>query len=273
MGEEEDGHAAPSVPAPLARGRGGPAHAGDGHYRGARMSVHRHLSREDGRLRTTTWRGDPATAQLVARGHPSEQALTDALAELARSGCARVVTAALAPAEQGPFLEVGFTVHERLHLLRRAVDRPPRPAHRVVLRRARPADEPHVLAVDAAAFLPFWRFDRAGLDDAMAATPAARMRVAVGDDDDIVGYAVTGRAGSRGYLQRLAVAPERRRAGIATALVADGLRWLRRWGAREMLVNTQEGNEAALALYEALGFVRQPDGLAVLVRALDVGER
>jgi ribosomal protein S18 acetylase RimI-like enzyme len=108
----------------------------------------------------------------------------------------------------------------------------------------------------------------------MAATPSARMRVASrAGGEAVVGYAITGRAGSRGYLQRLAVAPDGQRSGIGTALVADGLRWLRRWGAREVLVNTQEDNHAALALYAALGFTREPTGLAVLARPLDVGER
>ena len=84
----------------------------------------------------------------------------------------------------------------------------------------------------------------------------------------IVGYAVTGRAGPRGYLQRLAVHPDHQRAGLGGALVVDGLRWLRRWGAKEVLVNTQEGNEPAVRLYEALGFELRPEGLAVLRLAL-----
>ena len=50
--------------------------------------------------------------------------------------------------------------------------------------------------------------------------------------------------------------------------MVDGLRWLRRWGAKEVLVNTQEGNEAAVHLYQALGFQLRPDGLAVLLLAL-----
>jgi ribosomal protein S18 acetylase RimI-like enzyme len=52
--------------------------------------------------------------------------------------------------------------------------------------------------------------------------------------------------------------------GIGSALVVDGLRWLRRRRASRALVNTQEANARALALYEHLGFRRQRDGLAVL---------
>ncbi|MGH9274339.1 MAG: GNAT family N-acetyltransferase, partial [Acidimicrobiales bacterium] len=112
-----------------------------------------------------------------------------------------------------------------------------------------------------------------GLDDALGATPSARLRVVARvDGEGVIGYAITGRAGSRGYLQRLAVDPAAQRRGIGAALVIDGLRWLRRWGAHEVLVNTQVDNGAALALYEAMGFRRQPDGLAVLRRDLDTAE-
>jgi ribosomal protein S18 acetylase RimI-like enzyme len=125
-----------------------------------------------------------------------------------------------------------------------------------------------VLVVDAAAFPRFWQLDGQGLDDALAATPSARLRVAIGHDHarPLQGYAITGRAGPRGYLQRLAVDPGVQRSGIGAALVVDGLRWLRRWGAKEVLVNTQVGNAGALRLYEHLGFRVQPEGLAVLRR-------
>ena len=71
------------------------------------------------------------------------------------------------------------------------------------------------------------------------------------------------------YLQRLAVRPGVQRQGMGTELVVDALRWSQRHGARSVLVNTQEHNHRALALYEQLGFVRQPDGLDVL--ELDLG--
>jgi hypothetical protein len=51
--------------------------------------------------------------------------------------------------------------------------------------------------------------------------------------------------------------------------VADGLWWAARRGATSVLVNTQERNSGARALYEHLGFVLEPDGLAVLERTLD----
>ena len=53
-------------------------------------------------------------------------------------------------------------------------------------------------------------------------------------------------------------------AGVGTALLVDGLGWLRRRGATRAVVNTQESNEGAVRLYERLGFERQPGGLAVL---------
>ena len=55
--------------------------------------------------------------------------------------------------------------------------------------------------------------------------------------------------------------------------MVDGLRWLRRWGAKEVLVNTQEGNEPAVRLYQALGFQLRPEGLAVLRLALGEAPR
>lgn len=235
------------------------------------MSAHRDLTRGDGRLRIATWRGDATTAYLSpARGRPGALDIERCLDQLPALGFTSALTAALGPADREPFLAAGFSVHERLHLLSRSVDDLPRAAHTAVeLRRVRRGERPAVLAVDHAAFPPFWRLDSAALDDALAATPTARMRVAERRGGaGLDGYAVTGRAGSRGYLQRLAVDPGVQRLGIGSALVVDGLRWLRRWGAREVFVNTQEDNHAALQLYERLGFRRQRDGLAVLRRPL-----
>ena len=126
------------------------------------------------------------------------------------------------------------------------------------------------MKVDAAAFAPFWRLDRAGLREAVKATRQHRLRVVLGDHRAVVGYAICGTSGGRGFVQRLAVAPAAQGRGIGKALLLDGLDWLRASGAQDIAVNTQVGNDAALALYRSVGFRDDADGLAVLSARLNV---
>ena len=124
-----------------------------------------------------------------------------------------------------------------------------------------------MLGVDHAAFSPFWRLDRRGLQEALKAVPTSRFRISPAGREP-VGYAISGRASTQGYLQRLAVHPGQQRQGRGAELVADALCWMHRRGVARAVVNTQLGNEAALALYVGLGFRLQPAGLAVLRREL-----
>ena len=227
------------------------------------------------RARTGPWRGDGRIAYLAPlppAGTPSVDFLRRCLASLAERGFSRVLTSALAPAEQAGFLALGFEEYERLHLLSHDLRDVPRLDRAVssLLRRARKGDWSAVLAVDAAAFQPFWRLDTAGLREAIEATPATRFRVAAEGrhSSGVVAYSVTGLSATQGYLQRLAVAPDHRRHGLGRALGLDGLRWLQRKGVKEAVVNTQLGNEAALALYLSLGFRKEPMQLSVLHRSL-----
>jgi len=220
------------------------------------------------RARAGPWRGDHQVAFLspVADAPvPSPAFVRRCLDQLAAHGYRRVVTAALSPAESTGFLAAGFEISEQLHLLAHdLVSLPGSP--RVRLSRATARDEQDVLRVDHLAFPPFWRLDPGGLRDALRATPQTRWRVA--GDDQIIGYVITGRAGRRGYVQRLAVEPTAQGAGLGGALVLDGLRWLKRWRVEQAVVNTQLDNERALHLYERLGFRRQPMGLSVLSTGL-----
>jgi ribosomal protein S18 acetylase RimI-like enzyme len=186
---------------------------------------------------------------------------------LADDGVAVVLTGALSTVEQPAYLAAGFHEHARLHVLERALHTLAEPKAAAPLRRARRRDRQPVLEVDHAAFPPFWRLDGDGLDDALAATPAARFRVAA-PQGMVVGYAICGRAGGHGYVQRLAVRPAMQRRGVATALLLDGLHWLRRHGAADAVVNTQVDNDRALRLYERHGFRRRADDLLVLRREL-----
>jgi ribosomal-protein-alanine N-acetyltransferase len=126
-----------------------------------------------------------------------------------------------------------------------------------------------VLAVDRASFPPFWQLDEVGLRQAVAATPTARFRIVIsGDSDEVAGYAITGRAGREGYVQRLAVRPQDQGHGLGRRLALDGLHWLRRHRARRAIVNTQTGNDVALSFYRHLGFRFAPSDLIVFRRDL-----
>lgn len=225
------------------------------------------------RLRAGPWRGDDRVAYVSpvpGSPLPSAEFVRRCLRTLAGQGFARVVTGALSPSEQSGFRAAGFRPSEQLHLLThdlRALPVVAAPTG-VELRRAAKADRDAVLHIDGVAFDPFWRLDGAGLDEAIGATPHSRFRVA-SCDERLIAYAVTGRAGRRGYLQRLAVDPDVQRMGVGAALVVDALRWLRRWRAERAMVNTQVANDRALALYERTGFRRESNGLSVLAVDLD----
>lgn len=221
--------------------------------------------------RTGRWRADGSVAFLVPVPDgrpPSAEFVRRCLYLLAKQGFQGVVTGALAPEEQHGFLEAGFEVHEQLHLLvlDKAVPlplRPPGPR----LRRAGPVRKVGVLDVDAAAFDPFWRLDRVGLREALSATPRRRLRVALGGGR-VEGYAICGASAGRGFVQRLAVRPAQQGHGLGKLLLLDGLYWLRGLGTHAIAVNTQKGNEAALALYRRVGFRDDPAGLSVLSAGL-----
>jgi ribosomal protein S18 acetylase RimI-like enzyme len=224
-------------------------------------------------LRVGTWRSDAAHAYVTPSPFgplPSADVIRRYVDELADRGVTTAITAALTTIEQEPFLDAGFVIRERLHLLvHDLTGLPPTTTsslrrERVRARRARKIDRAAVLALDARAFEPFWHLGTDGLRDALAATPVSRFRVADTRRGDPIGYAICGRSGARGYVQRLAVDPVAQGEGVGLLLLLDGLRWMSRRGSRSATVNTQEHNERALALYEQVGFRPQPDGLAVL---------
>lgn len=226
-------------------------------------------------FRVGPWHGSPEVAYVALPPtvlKPSPDGVVGMLERLRSSGYQRAITSALREPEVQPFIASGFGERERLailshelvglHDLSRA-----RSAARRSIRRPRPGERADVLEIDAAAFELGWRLDRDGLVDALSATPRSRFRVAE-QDNRLVAYAVCGRAGDMGYLQRLAVDPTVQRCGIGRALVTDSLGWLQRRGARRALVNTQQSNLGAMRLYEHCGFRREQQELIVLEMAL-----
>jgi ribosomal protein S18 acetylase RimI-like enzyme len=224
----------------------------------------------DAWARLGPWRGGGHIAHLVvAPDAPlSGAAVLDCVARARAAGYDEVLTSAIGPAEGEPFVEARFTVRERLHLLSHEMDSEPGPSAPPVTRATR-RDRPAVLALDDLAFAPFWRLGALGLRDALDATPVRQFRATRSETEPaLTGYAITGRAGNQGYLQRIAVHPSMRRLGLGQTLVSDAMHWLWRQGVVRSYVNTQLENEAALALYESFGFRVLPAGLTVMGRSL-----
>lgn len=228
------------------------------------------LTADAARVRAGSWRGSADLAYLVPLSGAATltpRALQQIRDHLRSDGFEAVVTAAVGPSERAMLTADGFTEHESLHLLRHDLRSiPDRPARSRGLRRGGRRDLDGILTVDHATFETFWQLDRDGLHEAIHATPASRLRVI--RDPDVVGYAVTGRSGNQGYLQRLAVHPSHQGRGLGVDLVADSLHWLRRRQVATCWVNTQEANEAALGLYRRVGFVPAAHQLTVLRRDL-----
>ena len=198
------------------------------------------------------------------------RSIEQCVSSLAGSGASHCVTPAIHVSEAQPFLDAGFTLRERLHLL--SIEVTPTVEFGVglnqsdlLIRHGRRRHEHRVLDLDNRAFDGFWSFNRSALKESLRATPTSRYRVAV-VDKTVAGYAITGQASNRGYLQRLAVDPNLQGRQIGSALVYDALRWLQRRGATRAFVNTQETNTRAFGLYQRLGFVAEKNGLVVLSR-------
>lgn len=222
--------------------------------------------------RARPWPGEPGTVQLVTveQSAPPTEVVARWVEELREAGVQRIRTGALGPSVRPPYLECGFTVRQELALLAHelvGVRASVVPCESLLLQRGRRADLVALSIVDRRAFGPLWAMDVAGIADACNATPHHRLRVAF-EGTEIVGFAVSGRAGRNSYLQRLAVDPSHQGKGIGRALTQDALRWARRHRCTGMLVNTHVENETALGLYRSLGFEELAYRLMVLERGL-----
>lgn len=225
--------------------------------------------------RLRPWPNDPTVAHLVFvdhRGVPTIDDFARACDQALRRGARSVRTSALFPSAATAARAAGFEPIDLLALLQRdltaATVRLPPTSHPIEA--MQPWHHGRAARVDRAAFGPLWGNDGAGLRDVRRATPVHHARIVPAGRParTLAGFAISGAAGDIGYLQRLAVAPERRREGIARDLVVDALRWMAGRGLPRALVNTGTTNTAAIALYEGLGFTRLPDVLTIAERSL-----
>ncbi len=121
----------------------------------------------------------------------------------------------------------------------------------ITIRPMSEGDLPAVAEVDAEAFIPLWQNSLDALQRALSQAGSATVAES---KKGIVGYQISTHNPFGGHLARLAVRPGKQRQGIGRALVYDLLRESARQGLRKFTVNTQNDNQASLALYESLGF-------------------
>jgi ribosomal protein S18 acetylase RimI-like enzyme len=94
-------------------------------------------------------------------------------------------------------------------------------------------------------------------DFALALAGPTSTVLIIRDESVVVGSAMVGFDGHRGWIYYLAVAPDHRRHGHGRTLMTAAETWLRGHGAPKMQLMVRDGNVAALGFYEALGLERQ----------------
>jgi ribosomal protein S18 acetylase RimI-like enzyme len=82
--------------------------------------------------------------------------------------------------------------------------------------------------------------------------------VAEGPGGEVEGTAMAGYDGHRGWLYAVAVDPRLRQRGIGRALVEHACAELAARGCGKVNLQVRDGNDAAAAFYEELGFEREP---------------
>jgi ribosomal protein S18 acetylase RimI-like enzyme len=94
-------------------------------------------------------------------------------------------------------------------------------------------------------------------DFARAVAGPASAILLLREGDALVASVMLGFDGHRGWVYYLAVAPERRLAGLGRTMMDAAEAWLRARGAPKIQLMVREDNGAALGFYEALGLERQ----------------
>ncbi len=231
-------------------------------------SYHREFTSSNGaRFRIGPRRDNNPDLQIIPLpGAPiNPKAINEILATIATKNNKSILTSALYPSQQKPFLAVGFQPIATLKILGLQLESLKEP--KCKSKRMKKSELTQILRIDSETFHQFWQLDSLAFQEICDATPRSHCRVIRFHTEStrkVIGYAVSGRTDKQGFLQRLAVDPEYQRSGFGQSLVADSLNWLLKGGATSVLVNTQPENSPAISFYEPMRFTKNPSDLAVL---------
>ncbi len=122
------------------------------------------------------------------------------------------------------------------------------PAAAVDIRRLTYADLPQVVAIERRAFTTPWSLAMFVLE----LSKPSGVCLAADVESELAGYLVCSRYDTVWHVMNVAVDPDRRRRGIATALIGALLARVERDG--QLTLEVRRSNEGAIALYERFGF-------------------
>lgn len=134
----------------------------------------------------------------------------------------------------------------------------------VTVRPFREDDVAGVVAVERQAFAQLWQYDAAGFLEVARTYPYF---VVAEGAAGICGYQFNTIDGATGYLVRIAVAREGH--GVGTRLMAEAIHYFEQQHVLKILLNTEEQNTRAHALYEWFGFERVAPVGFVVGRAIE----
>ncbi|GAA0746394.1 GNAT family acetyltransferase [Sphingomonas sp. ABOLD] len=125
------------------------------------------------------------------------------------------------------------------------------------IREASVGDRDDVIALwQAAGLTRPWNDPVADFDRAVQGATSAILLLR--DGDALLGTAMVGEDGHRGWVYYLAVAESARGQGHGRALMAAAEAWLRARGCPKLQLMVREGNDAAIGFYRAVGLEVQP---------------
>jgi len=189
-----------------------------------------------------------------------------ALWNIARNGQSQVAAIVVKHWFQNLLLASGFEPKQNivlLELMSEDIKSFPNPRG-MQIRRLLAEDLPAVAQLDLDAFGPFWHNSYDALLRALSQAVYASIAT---DDSGVIGYQLSTGNPFGAHLARLAVRTDTQGRGVGAALVRDLVQTLNSGQPTRLSVNTQEDNEASLALYKKLGFKRTGEHFPVLVYA------
>jgi ribosomal-protein-alanine N-acetyltransferase len=127
------------------------------------------------------------------------------------------------------------------------------PASAVDVRRLTYADLPQVVAIERRAFTTPWSLAMFVLELSKPSGVCLAAEIADDTGRELVGYLVCSRYDTVWHVMNVAVDPDRRRHGIATAMIAVLLREVGDADS-QVTLEVRRSNGGAIALYERFGF-------------------